>query len=247
MLSRIKSAFYQAISYPVILLGVALGVIAILLLMVIPQFAAMFSKFNTALPRLTQGLLDLSYFLQNYFWLLVIIALTCTLGIKLILNLSYGCKQKVHMLVLRLPFIGKILKDFNLARFASIMHLLLSADIKIIPALEISAKTLGNIYLKNKILNLKQLINEGLSLADIIKSSDEFSEYARQMLAVGEETGKLAKAFGKISDYHQKRIEAFTLRLKTFLEPALIIFVSLIIGIILFGMYQPIFKLNQLF
>lgn len=247
ILSQIKSSFTQALSYPSILLVVALTVMGVLLLMVIPQFADMFEKFNAPLPKLTQALLSLSSFLQqNTVFILLTIVSLIILG-KITLTTSAPAKLKFHQLMLHLPFIGKILKNFNMARFCTIMQLLLGADIKLLTALKISAATLDNQYLAQKILKLIVPVRNGAILSKAIALSGGFSYYTEQMLAVGEETGDLASAFGKISRYYQKRIAIFIARLKTYLEPAMIIFVSLFIGIMLLGMYQPIFKLNQLF
>lgn len=246
-LSQIKSSFTQALSYPSILLVVALTVMGVLLLMVIPQFADMFEKFNAPLPKLTRVLLNISDFLQQY-TLYILLAIIGVISLsKIAITSSTRVKLKLHQLMLHLPLIGKILKNFNMARFCTIMQLLLEADIKLLPALKISAMTLDNQYLTQKILNLIPPIKNGAALSKVMAASGEFSYYTEQMLVVGEETGNLASAFGKVSHYYQKHITLFIARLKTYLEPAMIIFISLFIGIMLLGMYQPIFKLNQLF
>jgi|GEM_PF-5747332 len=247
ILAQIKASLYQALSYPVILLVVALGVIAVLLLMVIPQFADMFAKFNAPLPPLTQFLLDLSDFFKKNFWHIIVLTTGFIVVFKVGMAISGKLRLKAHALVLFLPIIGKIVQDANLARFSSVMQLLLAADIKLLPALEISSNTVANQHLADKIRDFIEPVQSGADLSEVVKESDNFHDYALQMLIISEETGDMAGGFAKIGDYHQKRIEKFILHLKTFLEPSLIIFVSLIIGIILFGMYQPIFKLNQLF
>ncbi len=246
-LSQIKSSFTQALSYPAILLVVALTVMGVLLLMVIPQFADMFEKFNAPLPKLTQILLGLSGFLQKHMAFIMLLIIGIGILIKIALTASSRLKLKAHTIILRLPLVGKILKNFNMARFCTVMQLLLEADVKLLSALEISSRTLGNQYLAHKILKLIPPVKNGANLSRVMALSGEFSHYTEQMLVVGEETGNLAAAFAKISDYYQKRITTFIIRLKTYLEPAMIIFVSLFIGIMLLGMYQPIFKLNQLF
>jgi type IV pilus assembly protein PilC len=242
----IRSGIAQAMTYPIILIAVSMAVMGVMLMVVVPEFAAMFVKFGAELPPMTQMVMTASAFSRAY-------ALWIGIGMVVLIMVLRGLivlppiRLLLSRLVLHVPIVGTVARDGALAQFCSLMQLLSRADIKPVQGLQIAASAMKNRYLAQRIQRIVPQISRGASLSRIFSQDRGFPPMISQMIRVGEETGDLARSFETLADFYNARINKAIIRLKTMLEPVMILIVSVLIGVMLIAMYQPIFKLNQLF
>jgi type IV pilus assembly protein PilC len=237
---KLKSQIKGAMTYPIVVMAIAIIVIAVILVFVIPVFEDMFKSFGSALPTPTQIVVNMSRFLKgNIHW--VIIALGALIyGFKRYRNTASGRKQ-TDTLYLKLPIFGNLLKKTAVARFTRTLGTMISSGVPILDALEIVAKTAGNVVIEEIIYEVRGSIAEGQTIAEPLSENDIFPGMVIQMIAVGEATGALDSMLEKIADFYDEEVDAAVAALTSMLEPLLMLFLGGSIGGLVIAMYLPIF------
>lgn len=236
MNEKVKSAM----TYPIVVLGMAVLVVAFILTFVLPTFITMFEGMKAELPLPTRILLAISGFMQNYWFILA------GLAILSLFSLTYAYKQPKYRIfidpfMLQIPVLGILTKKVAIARFSRTFGTLLRGGVPIISALEVVKKTTDNMVIMNSLANAQTSIREGLGLATPLGTSKIFTPMVIQMVAVGEETGELDKMLDKIADFYESEVDDTVSQLSSLLEPLLIGTLGIIIGAIVLAVALPMF------
>jgi type IV pilus assembly protein PilC len=232
----------SAMIYPVAVLLIAAGVVAIILWKVIPTFAALFQGLGADLPLMTRIVIALS---DNFvrFFPVVILGLG---GIAYAFRryyLTYGGRRVVDRTLLRLPILGVILRKIAVARFCRTLSTLISSGVPILDGLEITARTAGNSIVEDAVMVTRKSIERGETVSAPLKDTGVFPTMVTQMIGVGEATGALDAMLAKIADFYEEEVDTAVAGLLTLLEPVMIALLGVIVGGIVIAMYLPIFDL----
>jgi type IV pilus assembly protein PilC len=237
---KLKSQIKGAMTYPAVVVGIAIIVIAVILIFVIPVFEDMFKSFGSALPGPTQVVVNLSRFMKgNFHWVIIAVG-AMVYGFKRYRGTEKGRKQ-TDALSLKLPIFGDLLKKTAVARFTRTLGTMISSGVPILDALEIVAKTSGNVIIEEIIYEVRGSIAEGQTIAEPLSENDIFPGMVIQMIAVGEATGALDSMLEKIADFYDEEVDAAVAALTSMLEPLLMLFLGGSIGGLVIAMYLPIF------
>jgi len=242
---KLKSRVKGAMVYPASILLISLGVVALLLIKVIPVFRGMFESMGGELPPLTAVMIAASDFAQSYWWII--------LGILVLIYVIYNRVYKIEKgrwaidsLLLKMPLFGELLKKVAVAKFSRTLATMLSSGVSILEGLSIVSKTSGNVVVEDALLKTRQSISGGESIAGPLESSGLFPPMVVQMIAVGEATGALDSMLSKIADFYDDEVDAAVSAMMTLMEPLMIVFLGGIVGTMIVAMYLPIFKMAAL-
>ena len=232
-----------AMAYPATVSIIAVVVIILLLVKVLPVFQKMFEDFGGDLPGPTQMVINLSEWLQAYVGYGMAGLFVGVVIFKQAIKRSLAFKYQVHRLMLRLPVFGNIIKKVAVARFTRTLGTMIASGVPILDALDITAKTAGNMLIEEELQACRSAISEGKTLAEPLQGSKIFPGMMVQMMAVGEETGSMEIMLNKIADFYDDEVDVAVGALTSMLEPIMMVFMGGSIGTILIAMYLPIFKI----
>ncbi|PKK91762.1 MAG: pilus assembly protein PilC [Candidatus Wallbacteria bacterium HGW-Wallbacteria-1] len=240
---ELKAKVKGALTYPAVVICIAMGVVVFLLTFVLPSFQSIFEGMgNVELPLPTKILLDTSNFMREYFVFLAIAFGMAVVGIKKF----FATKQGVRILdtnILKMPALGMMLKKVAVARFTRTLGTLIASGVPILQALEVTAETAGNVVIADAVHKTRISIKEGESIAEPLKQSKVFPPMVVQMIAVGEETGELDAMLTKIADFYDSEVDTSVKALTSVIEPIIIVFMGLVIGGIVMAIFMPMLKL----
>lgn len=234
-----------ALVYPSVVVVIAGGVMTVLLTFVIPAFERMFQDFGggkEALPKLTQIVVAISHGFVSYLPFIALVFAAIVGTIVYTYRKPRG-KRFYHQLILNLPLIGPVLRKLAVARFTRTLGTLLQSGVPILDALEICAKTSGNVILESGVMFVRQRISEGRNMAEPLAATRIFPDMVVQMIAVGEQTGALDQMLNKIADFYEEETDIAVAALTSALEPIMMVGVGGMVGVVLIAMYLPIFSL----
>ncbi len=237
---KLKSQIKGAMTYPIIVVAIAIIVIAVIMIFVIPVFQDMFSSFGKALPVPTQIVVAMSNFTKGNI-LYIIGALILFVFLFKKYRGTTGGRKVTDTLSLKLPIFGPLLKKVAVARFSRTLGTMIRSGVPIIKALEIVAKTSGNVVLEEVVLDVRSSIAEGQPIAEPLSENDIFPNMVVQMIAVGEATGALDTMLEKIADFYDDEVDVAVEAMTAMLEPLLMVFLGGAIGGLVIAMYLPIF------
>jgi type IV pilus assembly protein PilC len=240
---KLRTKVKSAMVYPIAVGIIAVGVIIIMMWKVIPVFENMFKDMGAgALPSLTQFVLDMSRgFVNNIVFIFggIIIIIVGTTA----LYRTRKGKKFFHTVFLKMPIIGMVLRKTAVARFTRTFGTLLSSGVPILDAMEIVAKTAGNIVIEEAIMKVRQQVSEGKDVATPLMQTRVFPPMVVQMIGVGEQTGAMDQMLAKIADFYEEEVDQAVNALTSLMEPIMIVFLGGIIGTIMISMYMPIFEI----
>jgi type IV pilus assembly protein PilC len=239
---KLKSRVKGAMTYPTIVLFVAVAVVALLLVYVIPVFKKLFEGMGGQLPGPTQFLVNLSEFTQSYFLYMIIGAAAVVFLFRRYYRTEKG-RLVIDALILKAPVFGPLLKKVAVAKFTRTLSTMLGSGVPILEGLSIVSKTAGNVVVENAIMKTRQSISEGRTIAEPLSETDVFPPMVVQMIAVGEATGALDSMLAKIADFYDDEVDVAVGALTAMLEPFMMIFLGVIVGGMIICMYLPIFKM----
>ena len=231
-----------ALVYPIVVMIVAIGVTFAMLRFIVPVFAKMFSGLGAELPAPTQFVLGISQFLQSNTVIMILGLIVLVIAYKLFVRQPSG-RMTVDKLKLRLPLLGELIRKSAIARFTRTLATLLSSGVSILDALNITARTSGNMVLQTAIRKAMVSIAEGETITSPLKDSGVFPPMVTQMISVGEKTGGLDEMLAKIADFYDEEVDAAVAALTSIIEPVIIVFMGAMIGGILIAMYLPMFDI----
>ena len=232
-----------ALTYPVIVLVFALGMTYFLLTTVVPQFAGILISLNAPLPLITQGLIATSNFLQNQTLLMVAIIAVLVFAYRWYYAREDG-RHVIDRIKLKMPVLGNLVSKAALASFSRTLSLLIKSGVNIIESLDITRGAANNAIVEDALLNAKNAVMQGEQMSQPMAAAVEvFSPMVVSMVAIGEETGGLDTMLDKIADYYDREVDEAVDQLTAAIEPIMIIFLGAIVGLIVAGMFLPMFSI----
>ncbi len=247
-LSRIENtrdALRQALSYPLVLLTVAIFSIVVLLVFVLPQFAALFRASGVDLPFTTRAVLGLAVFIREYGWLVLGSFVAAWLALRFALG-DPTLKARWHGVLLRAPLIGALLARIEMQRFTSVVALLLRGGVPLPEALAIAAEGASNLALQHALCEAAVQVRQGSALADALTRQQRIPAQTVDLIAIGEEVGEIAIMVERTAELYQREIEVAVRRFVALIEPALILVVGLIVAGLVFSVLSAIIGINAL-
>jgi type IV pilus assembly protein PilC len=238
----LKKKVKSALIYPATIVGVAVIVVAILMIFVIPVFENLFKSSGQTLPLPTLVVVTLSKLIKKY----VVIFIPAMILLFFLLRKYYQTqngKAVVDRLLLKLPVFGSLLKKIAVARFSRTLGTLVSSGVPILDGLSIVSRTSGNKTIEAAILSARSSIREGETIAEPLSRSGIFPPMVIQMIAVGESTGALDSMLSKIAEFYEEEVDIAVSNLTSLLEPFLMVFLGVVIGGVVISMYLPIFSM----
>lgn len=239
-----RQKIISALAYPVVVGIIAIGVVMLLLVMVVPTFVSMFEDFGAELPAITRFVLNASEFMQVYWWLIILLFIAFGVVIA-ILRKNVQTKYYLDLFVLRIPIFGKMLQKAVLARMTRTLSSLFSSSVPILQAMSIVEKVVENEVIARVIRESRNSLEKGQSLTEPMKKHWAFPPLVTQMIAIGEETGSLDSMLGKVADFYEKEVEHSTDRIKSLIEPLMIVVLAAIVGTIVSSIMFPMFDIFQ--
>jgi len=239
---KLKSKVKGAMTYPISVLVISIGVVAVLLLKVIPVFQKMFEGMGSSLPGPTQFLVDASQFAQDYFLFMVIGFVGLVFAFKKYYATERGTLM-IDALILKSPVFGPLLKKVAVAKFTRTLSTMMSSGVPILEGLGIVSKTAGNKIIELALVKTRQSISEGKTIAEPLMETDVFPPMVVQMIAVGEATGALDTMLAKIADFYDDEVDAAVGAMTALLEPFMMVFLGGVVGGMIIAMYLPIFQM----
>jgi type IV pilus assembly protein PilC len=241
---KLRRQLRGAMVYPSAVLVVFVGVLGILLGWVIPSFKTIFKDLGSEdeLPWLTQVVIAVSEAFIGYLPFIILIGIAAAVGLGYFYKTKKG-KKIIHTIFLRLPIMGPVLRKIAVARFTRTLGTLLSSGVPILDAMEIVAKTAGNVVIEEAIMHARQKISEGKNMAAPLMETNVFPPMVVQMVGVGEQTGALDAMLSKIADFDEEGVDVAVAALTSLIEPAMMVGIGGTVGVVLIAMYLPIFSI----
>ncbi len=234
----------SAMTYPVAVICLAVGLVAVLLIKVIPIFAEMFASFGSELPKPTQMLIDVSEFLQAYIIHIIIGVIALFFLYKKVTETPRG-REVRDTFFSKLPIMGNLTRKINVSRFCRTYAILLRSGVPILRALEICASASNNTFIEKAAANISRNISQGGQLSETIAQTPYFPPMVKHMARAGEQTGNVDGMMTKISDFYDTEVDNIVESLTSLMEPILICVLGVVIGSIVMAMFMPIFQLSQ--
>jgi type IV pilus assembly protein PilC len=231
-----------AMVYPGVIMSVAAIAVAVLLIFVIPTFQKMFASVGMELPLPTRVVIGMSDLLINYWWVLVGVAGLAVYGIRNYYQTNDG-RKKIDQMMLNSPVLGDLLRKSAVSRFTRTLGTLISSGVSILDGLEITAKTAGNRVIHDAVMESRNSIAGGETIAGPLEKSKVFPPMVISMIAVGEQTGGLDEMLSKIADFYDEEVDVAVSALLSLMEPMMIVVLGVIVGGMVVAMYLPIFDM----
>jgi type IV pilus assembly protein PilC len=231
-----------AMVYPGVIISVAVIAIAVLLIFVIPTFQTMFASVNLELPLPTRIVIGMSKVLTSYWWAILAVIGLSIFGINRYYKTPSG-RLQIDSVLLKFPVLGDVLRKSAVSRFTRTLGTLVSSGVSILDGLEITARTAGNMVIHNAVMESRQSIAGGDTIAAPLQRSKVFPPMVISMIAVGEQTGGLDEMLSKIADFYDEEVDAAVSTLLSLMEPVMIVVLGVIVGGMVVAMYLPIFDM----
>jgi len=243
-IEALKGKIKKALFYPAMVVVVAMLVSAIMLIFVVPQFEEVFRSFGADLPAFTQLIVDLSRFMVSWWWLMAIVLVGVIVGFVMSYKRSPRMQHTMDRLILKVPVIGQIMHNSAIARFARTTAVTFKAGVPLVEALGIVAGATGNKVYEEAVLRMRDDVSVGYPVNMAMKQTALFPHMVIQMTGIGEEAGALDAMLFKVAEYYEQEVNNAVDALSSLLEPMIMIFIGVVVGGMVIGMYLPIFKLG---
>ena len=243
--SALEKKIRSALIYPAVVSSMALLVTLVLIVKVIPVFKEIFIGFGAELPRPTQFIISVSDFIRAYALLMPIIIAVLIASFRWYLTTTKG-RIMMDNLKLKMPVYGPLLRKVAISKFTRTLSTLVKSGVPILGALEIVAKTAGNVIVERSIERVRESVRDGESIAAPLERSGIFPLMVTRMVSVGEKSGQLEKMLSKISDFYDTQVDTSVDGLTSMIEPLIIAFLGIVIGGIVLCMFLPIFKISTI-
>jgi len=242
----IRRTVKSAMTYPLVLLVFAILVATGMLLFIIPIFSSMYDDLGGELPMLTRFMLGLSNFIKGYWWVIIPLLIGAFYGLKRWKN-SEGGSRVWDRMKLKLPMkVGPVIQKIAVARFSRTMSTLVSSGVPILQAIEITGKVSGNTVIEDAMLDVKESVRSGESIAKPLSRVPVFPPMVTHMISIGEETGALDSMMNKVADFYEDEVDTTIKSLTSIIEPIMMLLVGGIVGVIVISMYLPMFNMMNL-
>ncbi len=237
---KLTSKVKGAMTYPIVVVTLAITVVVIIMVKVIPVFSSMYEGMGASLPFPTIVCMNISKILINYFYLVAAFVIIVVVGLRQYYK-TIGGRLQMDSLFLKIPVLGDILRKTAVARFCRTLGTLTSSGVPILEGMDITARTSGNMVIQNAILKAKSAVEQGRNIATPLAETKVFPPMVVQMVGVGEATGALDAMLNKVADFYEDEVDNAVSALTALMEPLIIAVLGGIIGFIVIAMYMPIF------
>jgi type II secretory pathway component PulF len=242
---HVRNAVAGALIYPTLLVVVAIGVLATMLLFVLPRFAGLFQTLDVALPPTTKMLMGLSAFLRSYWWTLPLGGLVAGFSGHAWLNTAAGRRAR-DTILLRLPVIGPILKSFAVARIARVLGVLLNGKVPLLDALVLARHTARNVHYVDLVARAEDSVTRGSSMSAAFATGNLVTPSLCEAIKSGEQSGQMGPLLLSIADFLDEDNEVVLKSLTSILEPVILIVLGLLVGFVALSMFMPLFDLTSM-
>ena len=240
--AKLKARVKGAMTYPIVTMIIAVIVVAVILVFVIPVFQDMFADFGSELPIFTQFVVNLSNFIKSNILYIIGALFLFFYAVKRLYKTEKG-RSIIDRHVLNLPVFGILIRKVAVAKFTRTMGTMLGSGVAILEALDIVARTAGNMTIEKAIYRVRSAIAEGRTMSDPLSESGVFPAMVCQMISVGESTGALDAMLEKIAIFYEEQVDQAVDNLTSLIEPFMLVFLGVTIGGLVVAMYLPIFKM----
>lgn len=235
-----------AMVYPIIIIIGMIVVIAIMMVVVIPKLTDLYKDFGAELPFATKVIVALSNFSTHYWWLTIILIVGAVYGARYLINRPDG-RKKWDAAKFKIPILGQLLQQVMLTEMTRTLSLLVGAGVSVVEALNIVAGALGNTVVEAEVHNIAKKVEQGFPLSISFSESPVFPPMLGQMVAVGEETGKMDEVLAKLSGFYETESDHQVKALTTAIEPLIIVLLGGGVGFLMFAVIMPIYTLTSKF
>jgi len=239
---KLTSKVKGAMTYPIVVITLAITVVTIIMVKVIPVFSSMYEGMGASLPFPTLVCMAISNALLHYFWIIGIFVALIVVGLKQYYKTTAG-RLVIDSIFLKIPVLGDILRKTAVARFCRTLGTLTSSGVPILEGMDITARTSGNMIIQNAILKCKDAVEQGRNIATPLAETKVFPPMVVQMVGVGEATGALDAMLNKVADFYEDEVDNAVSALTALMEPLIIAVLGGVIGFIVVAMYMPIFNM----
>jgi type IV pilus assembly protein PilC len=240
---KLNKKVKSAMTYPIAVIGLALGLVNVLLIFVIPVFADMFKDFGSKLPAPTQFLIDLSNFIKAWWWAIGIGAYAGYWGLNKYTSTPVGRKHKDQFLV-KAPIFGNLVHKIALSRFCRTYATLIRSGVPILRTLEIVSNASGKVQIEDACAEIAKHVSQGGQVSEVLAANTFFPPMMKHMVKAGEATGNVDGMMTKIADFYDVECDATVGALTSLIEPLLIVFLGVVVGGIVMAMFLPIFQMG---
>ena len=240
---ELKSNIKSALMYPTVIITAMIGIAILMLLVVVPKLAETFTQMGIRLPFTTRLIMGISLFLQDKWYLVILVILIFVFLAGAMFKTKKG-KKAIDYLFLRLPIFSPLIKNSNSAYTARTLATLIDAGLPILQSLNVLSSSLGNFYFKKSIIEAGQKVKQGLNLTQSLESfSNLYSPMVLEMMKVGEETGQTTNILKKTADFLEEEVAKTTRNLASLIEPIIILLVGAAVGFFAVSIIQPIYSM----
>jgi type IV pilus assembly protein PilC len=242
--AKIKGKVGGAMIYPIIVMTMAVGIMAFLLVFIVPKFEAVFHDMlgDKPLPAVTLFVIGVSKFMQNHWLLLIGVIVAVFAGLRFA-NSTSGGRFIIDRFKLRVPLFGDLIRKTAISRFSRTLGTLVTSGVPILQALNITKETAGNMVIASAISQVHDSVKEGESIVQPLEASGAFPPMVISMIDVGEETGQLPDMLLKIADVYDDEVDNSVAALTAMLEPIMIVFLAVVVGTIVIALFMPLISI----
>lgn len=241
----LKAKVKKALFYPIAVLVVAFIVTVILLVFVVPKFEDLFNSFGADLPALTQFVINLSEFMQAWWWVIAGGIAGSVYTLLRIKKTSPKLQEAFDRISLKLPVVGEITTKSSIARFARTLETMSAAGVPLVEAMNSVAGATGNVIYYKASIRIRDEVSQGTQLQTAMRNTGLFPNMAIQMISIGEEAGSLDHMLSKVADFYENEVDNAVDALTSLLEPIIMAVLGILVGGLIIAMYLPIFKLGS--
>ena len=244
MIVNLRKKVVSAMIYPSVLVAMTVGMVFVMLTFVIPKFAEFFTGFGAELPWFTVLMINVATIMRENVWLVLGSVIVASFLLRRWAGTTSG-RLLWDRVKLRLPLVGGVLHRFAIMQFTQSLGTLLSGGTPMVPAIEIASESVTNQLVATRIAGVVQNVREGEPLWRSLDSTGVMSDLAVEMIKVGESTGALTEMLANVSEFYDEEIESRLARLVSAIEPVILVFMGLVIGVLLYAFYLPLFRLSS--
>lgn len=241
----IRKKVKTALTYPVSVIAVAIGLVFVMMIFVLPAFKEVYANMGAELPALTQTVMDMSDFFVSYGWMVLIALGFAIYGFLKLKARSIKIQRRMDAILLRMPIFGDIVRKGTIARWARTTATLIAAGVPLVDVLDSTAGAAGNLIYEEATREIRTRVIQGLSMTSGMRATELFPNMMLQMSSIGEESGSLDDMLNKAAEFYEDEVDNAVGRLSAMMEPIIIVILGLVIGTLLVAMYLPLFNLGN--
>ncbi len=239
-----KKKIKKALTYPISVVVVAFVVTTILLIFVVPVFEDLFKSFGADLPAFTRMVIDMSEWMQKWWWIVIGIVVGAVYTFGYFKKRSRPFNHFLDKTLLKIPVVGLILNKSAIARFSRTLSTMSAAGVPLVEALESVAGACGNIIYAEAVLKMREEVATGQRLQFAMSQANLFPHMVQQMVAIGEESGSMDAMLAKVADFYEEEVDNLVDNLSSLMEPIIMVILGILVGGLIVAMYLPIFKMG---